>query len=413
MRRRMIGVGIGLAVLSLAPFVALPSYAQEAPPGWSSPLPESVPNLREEWRGIITELATYAKGRNPNFIMMMRGGAELLVRGKREVQWDQIMDPIGVNFDKRLPLGATIRPFLKVIDGEVFNGLYCGELAFTQPMDKEVQERLADDAAIARDLAMGIERPPPAVQYGPYSPDPKVEVATEELIRHKADLEEHKRRILRAFGVLKDAGRPIFSIENCPTPALADAARRAGDRDQVRTYAAVRDAKLDQVPSGHPAHENAGPIHNLTKVRSWLPNPNGDRFGSKEEWLAALAATNYDVLVIDVAWRGTDFLTKTDVARLRFKNLGEPRLVLAQMPMGRAFDTRWYWQRGWRAGNPPFLFAVDTHEPGAFITDAQDPAWKEILGKTVAGIIDLGFDGVMMDDLDWYLWFEDLMPLVH
>lgn len=399
-------MGIGFSILPL-----VSPFAQEAPPGWLAPLPESVPNLREEWRGVITELASYAKGRNPNFIMMMRGGAELLVRGQREVQWDQIMDPIGVNYDKRLPLGATLRPFLKLIDGEAFDGLYCGEMALNQPLDKAVQERLADDAAIARDLAAGIERPPPAVQYGPYSPDPKIEIATEEAIRHKADLEEHKRRILRAFGVLKDAGRPIFSIENCPTPASADGARRAADRDQVRSFVSVGNAKLDHVPSGHPAHENAGPIPTLAKALSWLPNPNGDRFGSKEEWLAALAGTNYDVLVLDVAWRNVDLITKADVARLKFKNLGEPRLVLAALPMSRAFDTRWYWQKGWRAGNPSFLFAVDPHEPGAYITDAQDPAWREILGKTVAGIIDLGFDGVMMDDLDWYLWFEDLMPL--
>jgi len=34
-----------------------------------------------------------------------------------------------------------------------------------------------------------------------------------------------------------------------------------------------------------------------------------------------------------------------------------------------------------------------------------------MLGKYIAGIMDLGFDGVVLDNLDTYLWFEDLMPL--
>jgi hypothetical protein len=405
----IIGIGVGLA---FAPNVFIPgAVAQETPPGWSPPLPESVPNLREEWRDVITELSTYAKGRNPKFIMVMRGGVELLVRGKREAQWDQIMDPIGQNYDKRLPLGAAFRPFMKLIDGEIFDGLYCGEMAYDGPLDKAVQARLADDAIVARELAQGIERPAPGVENGPYSPDPKAEAARVDQIRHKADMEDHKRRVLRAFGALRDAGRPIFSIDNCPTQAAVDAAHRAADRDHVVSFADQGNAKLDRIPPGHPFHENASAIGTLAQVRTLLPNPKGDRFGSKEEWLAALSATSYDAMVIDVSWRGIDLITKADVARLKYKNLGGPRLVLAEMPMGRAFDGRWYWQTGWQAGRPAFLFAVDPHEAGAYVIDAQDPAWKEILGKTIAGIIDLGFDGVVMDDLDWYLWFEDIMPL--
>jgi len=49
--------------------------------------------------------------------------------------------------------------------------------------------------------------------------------------------------------------------------------------------------------------------------------------------------------------------------------------------------------------------------PGSYVTDVDDPQWKELLGKYLAGIIDLGFDGVVLDDLDTYLWFEELMPL--
>jgi uncharacterized protein (TIGR01370 family) len=37
--------------------------------------------------------------------------------------------------------------------------------------------------------------------------------------------------------------------------------------------------------------------------------------------------------------------------------------------------------------------------------------WKEIIGQYMQGLVDLGVDGVLLDDLDAYLYFEDMMPL--
>jgi len=386
--------------------------AQERPSEWKPPLPESVPNFREHWRNVVMELSNYAKARDPKFVILVRVGAELLVRGEREVDWDQVHDPLGVNYDKRLPIGAAFRPYIKAIDGVVFDNLYCGDTAFeNKPLDDLIKFRLADDEKIVQDLNVGVVRPPPAFEQGPYSNDPGAEVARAAEIRRLTDLEDHKRRVLRGISALKTYNRQLLSIENCPTQAAVEAAQRAADRDHVLTFAAINDAKLDVFPKTRPLHENANPIASIAQARTLLPNTKGDKFGSRDEWLTALTRTNYDALVIDVGWRGVDLFTKADIARLKYKNLGGPRLVLAEMPMGRAFDWRWYWQKGWAAGNPPFLFAVDKGEPGAFVTDPLSSQWLEILGKYIAGLMDLGFDGVMMDDIDTYLWFEDLMPL--
>ena len=399
-----------LAILLMG--LGCPVLAQERPMDWKPPLPESVPNYRDHWRAVVMELSNYAKTRNPKFTILVRVGAELLVRGDREVQWDQVQDPTGINYDKRLPLGAAIRPYIKAIDGVVFDNIYCGDTAFeNKPIDDLIKFRLEDDQKIVQELAVGVERPAPAIEQGPYSNDPKVELARAAEIRRLSDLEDHKRRVLRAMSALKTFNRPILSIENCPTQAAADAAQRMGDRDHVLTFAAVNDTRLDVLPKIRPVHENANPIGSLAQVRTWLPMTKGDKFGGRDDWLNALSQTNYDVLVLDVGWRGVDLFNKADIARLKYKSLGGPRMVFAEMPMGRAFDWRWYWQKGWVAGNPPFLFAVDKSEPGTFIVDPLSPQWLEILGKYIAGLMDLGFDGVMMDDIDTYLWFEDLMPL--
>ncbi len=388
------------------------AMAQERPPDWKPPLPQSVPNFREHWRNVVMELSNYAKARDPKFVILVRVGAELLVRGDREVLWDQVQDPLGVNYDKRLPLGAALRPYIKALDGVVFDNLYCGDTAFeNKSLDDLIKFRLADDQKIVQDLSVGVVRPDPAIEQGPYSNDPAAEVARAAEIRRVSDLEDHKRRVLRGIAALKTYNRPLLSIESCPNQAAVEGAYRAADRDHVLTFAAVNDPKLDVLPKSRPPHENANPTASIAQTRTWLPMTKGDKFGSREDWLTNLTKTNYDAVVIDVGWRGVDLFNKADIARLKYKNLGGPRLVLAEMPMGRAFDWRWYWQKGWVAGTPPFLFAVDKSEPGAFVIDPLSPQWLEILGKYIAGLMDLGFDGVMMDDIDTYLWFEDLMPL--
>ena len=392
--------------------LAGPVFAQERPLDWKSPLPESVPNYREHWRKTVMELSNYAKARNPKFVILVKVGAELLVRGAREEEWDNVQDPTGINYDKRLPLGAGFRPYIKAIDGVVFNNIYCGDTAFeNKPIDDLIKARLVEDEKLKQEQRAGVIRTPPAVEQGPFSNDPKIEIARAAEIRRIADLDDHKRRALRAIGALKTFNRSILSIEDCPTPAAADQAMRLAERDHVLTFAATQNSNLDFFPKARPLHENPNPIANITQVRTWLPIVKGDKFGSREEWLTAMTKTNYDALVIDVGWRGIDLFTKSDIARLKYKSLGVPRMVFAEMPMGRAFDWRWYWQKGWEAGNPPFLFAVDRREPGSFIIDPMSPQWLEILGKYIAGVMDLGFDGVMMDDIDTYLWFEDLMPL--
>jgi hypothetical protein len=390
---------------------AMPAYALERPRDWVPPPVESIPNHREEWRNVVIELANYAKTRKRDFVVLVRGATELVVKGEREVEWDEIRDPQGRNFEKRLPLRSIYRPYVKVIDGIVLDGLYCGADALGKPLDKAIKDRLDLDAKLAEERAQGIQRPPVPQPFGPFSLDPKEELRKATEVRRLAAREERQRRMVYAVDALRKQGRTILSIEDCASQKDVDAAFKGAERDRVLAYAAANDTSLARLPKGHPRNENALPVTTITGARNWLPLLRADRFGNKAEWVMAMAGTNHDALLIDVAHRGSDPLTKDDIKKMRFKELGSPRLMLAVLPIGKAYDWRWYWQRGWEAGNPPFLFAVDGDEPGSFVADVMNPQWKELLGKYIAGIIDLGFDGVVLDDLDTYLWFEDLMPL--
>lgn len=399
------------ALLALALAVsAVPAAAQEKPRDWQPPPLAQIPNHRQIWRDVITELASYAKTRNPAFIVLVRGGPDLLVKGDRESLWEELRDPTGANFAQRLPTGSRFRPYLKVLDGYVADGLYCGPYKLDKPLAQMIQERRARDAQAAEDKARGIHRQPVPQPIGPFSIDPAEEMRKATEAQRLAELGDRQRRMVLALDTMRSEGRPILSVENCANDGEVRAALAHGQRDHVVTFAAVDDAMLDRRPVGHAPFENSRPVTGLPDLRNWLPMLRGERFGDRAHWMMALQDTNFDAVLVDVALRGSDLLVKSDIAGLKYKALGAPRLVLADLPIGRAFDTRWYWQKGWGAGNPSFLYAVDK-EPGAFITDLQDPQWKEILGKYIAGIVDLGFDGVVIDDLDTYRWYEDLMPL--
>ena len=68
-----------LSVLALAVLVAAaPAGALDKPRDWQPPPPESVPNHREQWRSVIVELGRYAKARKKDFVVLVRGGVELL-----------------------------------------------------------------------------------------------------------------------------------------------------------------------------------------------------------------------------------------------------------------------------------------------------------------------------------------------
>ncbi|MDA8230468.1 MAG: hypothetical protein M0006_03930 [Magnetospirillum sp.] len=395
----------------LTAIAVLPAAAQEKPKDWQPPPIEQIPNHRELWRQVLIELGTYAKTRNPNFIVLARDGVELVVKGRREVAWEQARDPDGRTFEKRLPLGSIFRPYVKILDGIVIDGLYCGPARLTEPLDQAIETRREEDARLADEKRRGIRHPPVGEPMGPFSIDPQVELKRAEELKVKAARDERLRHVLRALGALRASDRTILSIEDCHSPAEMQSAFAQGARDHVTTFAAASDSKLDLLPAGHPFAENAAPVTAIPGARNWLPMLRGDRLGSRRQWVMALRGSNYDVLVVDVAYRGSDPLTAADVAALKFKNLGAPRLVLADLPIGRAYDWRWYWRKDWQAGNPPFLFGVDSREPGAYIVDLDNPGWKEVLGKYIAGIMDLGFDGVVLDDLDTYLWFERLMPI--
>lgn len=209
---------------------------------------------------------------------------------------------------------------------------------------------------------------------------------------------------LRSFRI-----KPIV-FDSCAKSEELEAAAEQAEEQNIAFYGrAPAPRRYDAIPN-RPLLENPENVLNPIDAQSALIVEGPAGFGDVREWVAALMDTNHDILVIPAFFDGTA-LTRAQVESLKYKRLGARRLVFAIVDIARATDSDYFWERDWRLGRPGFLRAPDPDRPDAVLVEFWRPEWLEIVGKTYAGVMDLGFDGVLLDGLDAHAAFETLTPI--
>lgn len=165
---------------------------------------------------------------------------------------------------------------------------------------------------------------------------------------------------------------------------------------------------LDTIPPLPADLRHEGDVRQLSDARNFMALLNPGRFDTREDYLDALRGTDHDLLVIDLFY-GADALTASEVTSLKQKASGGQRLVICYMSIGEAEDYRHYWQVDWAANPPAWLDAVNPLWPGNYKVRYWNPEWQQvILGETgyLGPILDAGFDGVYLDIIDAFEYFE-------
>jgi cysteinyl-tRNA synthetase len=231
---------------------------------------------------------------------------------------------------------------------------------------------------------------------------------------------ESTRHLLGFLRLAQREGKTVLVIDYCRRKeAVGDSARRSAAEGFLSFQAPRRE--LDVVPRG-PAPAG-GEIESLDQARSFLYLINPGRFADAASFVRALGATSHDVLVVDafvpVEEGGSRWLTAAEVRALQRKPSGERRLVLAYLSVGEAESYRYYWQEGWDRladgvpdrGAPSWLQRANPRWPGNYKVRYWDSRWQAILfggeGAYLDGILARGFDGVYLDLVDAYLYFEE------
>lgn len=212
------------------------------------------------------------------------------------------------------------------------------------------------------------------------------------------------------MNVAEQNGVEVLVTDYCSTQAFADDSyARSAARNYISFAADQRE--LDGVPAypADPYNVNSDNINSLTAAQNFLFLINPDSFGGKQNFLAVVAATNYDAVIIDLFYDGTE-LTPAEVASLKTKDNGGSRLVIAYLSIGEAEDYRYYWQADWTASPPSWLAGENPDWPGNYKVRYWNAAWQDIIfggnGTYTKKIIDSGFDGVYLDIIDAFEYFE-------
>jgi cysteinyl-tRNA synthetase len=139
----------------------------------------------------------------------------------------------------------------------------------------------------------------------------------------------------------------------------------------------------------------------------YLINPEST-FTSREDLIMGLIQTDYDVLIID-AFYGERVLDSVAVGALR-RQAGRTRLVLAYMSIGEAEDYRYYWDASWATSPPSWLAEENPEWEGNYKVRYWEKGWRNIIygndNSYLQKIINAGFDGVYLDIIDAFEYFE-------
>jgi len=206
-------------------------------------------------------------------------------------------------------------------------------------------------------------------------------------------------------------GLAVLITDYCSTPSFVDDSyARSLERGYV-SFAADHRA-LDDIPAypETPHRVSHGDIASLRDVRNFLYLIDPGEFADRETFLSALGGTDYDLLIVDLFY-DYQALSPAEVAALKRKASRGTRLVVAYMSIGEAEDYRYYFNPEWIVEPPSWLAEENPDWEGNYKVRYWDEEWQAIIygnaNSYLQKILDAGFDGVYLDIIDAFEYFEN------
>ncbi|MBL4613609.1 MAG: hypothetical protein JKY27_01870, partial [Magnetovibrio sp.] len=306
-------------------------------------------DFRENMRQLVQKVSTFGRAFNPNFVVLAENGLGLV--SKANPQDDSQFFPA--------------RTYIRSIDGVLQPNLL-----------KTLQ--------------------------GPAKGDADVKEAP--------TITEARKRLTANVITAQQMGLKVFNLEYANKAAKTDQTLRTSASKGFVAFVA-NSPQLSNVPRYPKSAYNANSqsLKTLHQAKNYLYIANSQGFGSASDYVQKLAMTNHDIIITSV-FHGRTALSKLDVQRLKYKKLGSRRLVLAEIDLSSAATYHYYWQAGWGVGTPAFISVPFIEDPDRYRIAFWDPAWQEVLmgnpNSYLYGIIDLGFDGVVLKGVDAWRYFE-------
>jgi cysteinyl-tRNA synthetase len=120
-----------------------------------------------------------------------------------------------------------------------------------------------------------------------------------------------------------------------------------------------------------------------------------------------IGETAFDLVVVPISAAGN---SPKVIPALKASS-GGPKIVLCYMSIGQSETYRWYWDPAWIENPPAWLDVPDGVWAGDHWVRYWDPDWQAIIYGSPDSYLDqilaLGFDGVYLDRVDAYWYYQD------
>ena len=225
-------------------------------------------------------------------------------------------------------------------------------------------------------------------------------------------------KIIQYMDIAKANNVQVLVTDYCSTRSYVDDSYAQNAAKGYISFAADS-RELDRIPaypvSTAPTGVNTNNVTTLAGAKNFLYLLNSNvQYATKTDFLTALKATNYDAFIIDLffddATLGQVAYTKAEIDSLKTKPGGGTRLVIAYMSIGEAEDYRFYWNTAWATSPPSWLDKENADWPGNYKVKYWDTSWQAIIygndTSYLKKVLDAGFDGVYLDIIDAFEYFE-------
>jgi len=217
--------------------------------------------------------------------------------------------------------------------------------------------------------------------------------------------------LIKYLDISKNANNTILVTDYCSTHSKMDDANQKNTQKGFISFAADH-RELDHIPN-YPSpiiSENANSITKISDVQNFLYLINPNNYSTKADFIQAVTATNYDLLIMDLFFKDGTTFTSSEINQLHAKLNGGSRLVICYMSIGEAENYRYYWKTEWSSNKPSWLDAENPDWPGNYKVKYWDNDWQAIIygndNSYLKKILDANFDGVYLDIIDAFDFFE-------
>jgi cysteinyl-tRNA synthetase len=211
--------------------------------------------------------------------------------------------------------------------------------------------------------------------------------------------------------ISKNSGKTILITDYCSTPAkITDSYLE--NKNQGYISFAANQRELNTIPKfPNPIQEeNNSVVTNLQQVKNFLYLINPTNFTTKNAFITAVKATNYDLLIMDLYFKDGIAFTPSEINQLKNKANGGKRIILCYMSIGEAENYRYYWQQSWNTNKPSWLDTENPNWAGNYKVKYWNAEWQNIIygndSSYLKKIVNANFDGVYLDIIDAFEYYE-------